>query len=331
MTFPRDRTSTQTAIVTHRIRIGLGCALLLASPASARPHAQDASTPPAQTGGQTGTDTAGGDAKPTAEPLATSERGLVGEVILTDAPKGLRAKPDQPVSAPILVRVSEVERPGGIAHRVEFIGSVAGDYDLRSYLELGDGSPANGIAPIPVRVVSQLPQNHGSDLYSVPGPPFRLESHYRTIFIALAAAWIAVPIIVFVRRRMRRVPPPVFVPEPPAPTIADLLRPLIEAAMSSGLSIKEQGRLELLLLHYWRDRLGLENASPSQAIAAMRAHPEAGSLLRAVEVWLHARGSGAARPAEDIGALLAPYASAAAPAELLRIAPRSQTPAEVPT
>lgn len=315
----RRRPAAARHTVVSPLLQGFGCAALLATSATALAMFQDAPTAPAPAASAAG------------EPRATSERGLVAEVIVTDAPKGLRAKPDQPVSAPILVRVSEIERSGGLAHRVEFIGSVAGDYDLRTYLELGDGSPAQGIAPIPVRVVSQLPQNHGSDLFSVPGPPFRLESHYRTILIALAAAWVAIPIIVFVRRRLRRVPPPVIVPEPPPPTIADLLRPLVEAAMSSGLSIKEQGRLELLLLHYWRDRLGLDGASPSQAIAAMRAHPEAGSLLRAVEVWLHARGSGAARPAEDITALLAPYATAAAPAELLRNTSRSREGSEVTT
>lgn len=270
-------------------------------------------------------------AAPADEPRVTSERGLVGEIVLTDAPKGLRAKPDQPLSAPVLVRVSEIERNGSLAYRVEFIGTVAGDYDLREFLELADGSPATALAAIPVRVVSQLPDHYGSDLFSVPAPSFRLESHYRTIFVVLAAAWLAIPVIVLIRRRMRRVPPTVIVPEPPAPTLADLLRPLVESAMRQGLSIRDQGRLELLLLHYWRERLGLENASPSAAIAAMRTHPEAGLLLRAVERWLHARGAGSARPDEDIGALLRPYTDVVAPAHLASAASGTQqtAPAEV--
>ncbi len=251
-------------------------------------------------------------------PRSTSERGLVGEVILADAPPGLRAKADQPIGAPVLVRVSEVIRNGHPACRIEYIGSVAGDYDLRPLLERADGSPATALEPLPIRVVSQLPDNHGTDLFSVPEPPFRLESHYRTIFAVLGAAWVSIPIIVLVRRQLRRVPPPL--PAPPAPTIsiADLLRPLVEAAMREGLSTRDQGRLELLLLHVWRERLDLEHASLPAAIAVMRRHPEAGILLGAVERWLHARGAGSARPAEDIGGLLAQYAVIPAPAELLQ-------------
>ena len=225
--------------------------------------------------------------------------------------RGLRAKPDQPLSAPILVRVSQANAPESDAprYRIEFIGSVAGDYDLRDYLEFSDGSPATTLAPIPVRVVSQLPANHGSDLFTVPEPPFRLESHYRTIFIALALLWLAVPIVVLVRRALRRPPTPVFAPQVAEPTLADLLRPLVERAMGDGLSVREQGRLELLLLHFWRERLGMHDMSPSDTLAHLRRHAEAGELLRAVERWLHARGAGAPQPTDDIGELLRPYQS----------------------
>ncbi|MBL9121516.1 MAG: hypothetical protein JNL80_16530 [Phycisphaerae bacterium] len=261
---------------------------------------------------------------PTQDPKVTSERGLVAEVLVTVAPergpgvstvagnaRGLRAKPDQPLSAPILVRVSQAKAPESAAprYRIEFIGSVAGDYDLRDYLEFSDGSPATTLAPIPVRVVSHLPANHGSDLFTVPEPPFRLESHYRTIFIALALLWLSVPIVVLVRRALRRPTPPVFAPQVAEPTLADLLRPLVERAMRDGLSVREQGRLELLLLHFWRERLGMHDMSPSDTLAHLRRHAEAGELLRAVEGWLHARGAGAPQPTDDIGELLRPYQS----------------------
>jgi hypothetical protein len=77
--------------------------------------------------------------------------------------------------------------------------------------------------------------------------------------------------------------------------------------------MREQASLELLLLHYWRDRLGIADAPAATAIATLRAHPEAGTLIRAVERWLHAPGAGDARPAEDIAALLAPYVAVEAP------------------
>jgi hypothetical protein len=263
---------------------------------------------------------------------ATSERGLVGEVIVADAPKPLRAKPEQPISAPILVRVNEVranevraneirggagaaagDAPNGIQYRIEFIGAVAGTYDLRDSIEYVDGTPVTDLAPILVRVESQLPVTHGSDLFAVPEPPFRLESHYRTMLWVVGALWLVIPIIVLIRRRLLRPPPVEVVPPAPQPTLADVLRPLVERAQREGLSMREQASLELLLLHYWRDRLGIAGAPAATAIATLRAHPEAGTLIRAVERWLHAPGAGDARPAEDIAALLAPYVAVEAP------------------
>lgn len=263
---------------------------------------------------------------------ATSERGLVGEVIVADAPKPLRAKPEQPISAPILVRVNEVranevrasevrggagaaagDAGNGIQYRIEFIGAVAGTYDLRDSIEYVDGTPVTDLAPILVRVESQLPVTHGSDLFAVPEPPFRLESHYRTMLWVVGALWLVIPIIVLIRRRLLRPPPVEVVPPAPQPTLADVLRPLVERAQREGLSMREQASLELLLLHYWRDRLGIADAPAATAIATLRAHPEAGTLIRAVERWLHAPGAGDARPAEDIAALLAPYVAVEAP------------------
>lgn len=249
------------------------------------------------------------------EPRATAERGLVAEVIVSDAPRGLRAKPDQPLSAPILVRVAQLNAADSATprYRVEFIGAVAGDFDLRPYLELADGSPATSLAPIPVRVTSQLPPDHGSDLFRVPDPPFRLESHYQTLVIVLAAVWVLIPVVVWTRRWLRRTPPPIVAPPAPEPTLADHLRPLIERAMSEGLSIREQGRLELLLVRFWAERLGMTDVPPTEVLAHLRRHAEAGELLRSVERWLHARGEGHAQPTVDLTELLRPYRSAPAP------------------
>lgn len=290
--------------------------------------------PPAEAVASAGTHAA--QSPPTADASgairATSERGLVGEVIVADAPKPLRAKPEQPISAPILVRVNEVranevrasevrggagaaagDAGNGIQYRIEFIGAVAGTYDLRDSIEYVDGTPVTDLAPILVRVESQLPVTHGSDLFAVPEPPFRLESHYRTMLWVVGALWLVIPIIVLIRRRLLRPPPVEVVPPAPQPTLADVLRPLVERAQREGLSMREQASLELLLLHYWRDRLGIADAPAATAIATLRAHPEAGTLIRAVERWLHAPGAGDARPAEDIAALLAPYVAVEAP------------------
>ncbi|MFO0873892.1 MAG: hypothetical protein U0575_07960 [Phycisphaerales bacterium] len=190
---------------------------------------------------------------------------------------------------------------------MEFIGAIAGDFDLRDLLEHADGAPASDLAPLPVRIVSQLPPNHGTDLYGLAEPPFTLHGWYRRALLAIGIAWIAVPAVVLARRAMRRrAPEPAPAVEPP-PSLADLLRPLVEAARSRRMSVAERGRLELLLYRFWGEHLvdlpravddGDSRAhgasSRADVMAALRAHPESGRLLRAVEGWLHGR-----REAED--------------------------------
>ena len=59
-----------------------------------------------------------------------------------------------------------------------------------------------------------------------------------------------------------------------------------------------------MLLGHWRERLGLDSQDLAEATARLRAHPEAGALLRALEDWLH-RPPGSVKV--DIDAVLAPY------------------------
>ncbi len=50
--------------------------------------------------------------------------------------------------------------------------------------------------------------------------------------------------------------------------------------------------------------MNLDELDPREAVAALRDHPQAGELLRAVEAWLHKpQGAGEV----NLAALLAPY------------------------
>ena len=65
------------------------------------------------------------------------------------------------------------ESPG--QQRIEFIGSVAGSFDLRDFIEREDGMPLTGLAAIPVTVVSRLPPDCGTDPQTTePSPGRRL-------------------------------------------------------------------------------------------------------------------------------------------------------------
>ncbi len=237
-------------------------------------------------------------------------RGITGSITVTHEGPPLRAKPDQDLVAPLLVRVTETAHN---RYRIDFIGAVAGTFDLRTLIEHRDGTPASELRPLPVRVVSELPAGHGTDLFGDQRTQSGIDSHYRLIIATIGVAWLAVPAAVLVRRALRNRPAPAAPPPAPVPTFADRLRPLVEAAMSQGLSVQEQARLELLLFMFWRERRDFGSMTPAEAISRLRVDPEAGVLLLAVERWLHARGNGASRPAEDLSRLLDPYRIVASP------------------
>jgi hypothetical protein len=89
-------------------------------------------------------------------------------------------------------------------------------------------------------------------------------------------------------------------------TLAERLRPLVEAAVAGRLEAQRLAELERLLIGYWTRRLGLEQMAPVEALGVLRAHEEAGPLLERLEAWLHRPGGGGS---VDIPALLEPYRS----------------------
>ncbi len=255
-----------------------------------------------------------------ADPPVTAVRGIVGAVEVRAKGPALRARATQDAESPVLVRIAEAvpEADGWTRFRVEFIGMVAGEYDLAERLECVDGTVPR-LAPIRVQVVSQLEPDHGSDLFGSESEQWLRRTWYRPAMIALAALWIAVPVVVLLVRRMRRPPPPPPEPPPRQPTLADQLRPLVEAASAGTLDVTGRGRLELLLYEAWRRRLQMD-APRAEVVASLRRDRDAGALLGAVERWLHApAGSGPSSPAE-IAALLAPWESVAAVPEMAEAA-----------
>ena len=237
-------------------------------------------------------------------------RGITGSVTISHSGDPLQAKLDQDLSSPLLVRVTDLSGADPTSehrYRIDYIGAVAGSFDLRSMITHRDGTPATEIAPIPVKIVSELPEKFGSDLFIVSAKPLFARSYYRVILGLIAAIWIAIPIFVFVRRAIRNRPAPPAPPPPPAPTLADQLRPLVEGAMNQGLSVPDQARLELLLMAFWSERRNFAALQPAEAIEKLRTDPEASTLLLAIERWLHARGGASPQAAQGLSQLLDPY------------------------
>ncbi|MSR29801.1 MAG: hypothetical protein EXS03_09575 [Phycisphaerales bacterium] len=242
-------------------------------------------------------------------------RGVTGSIILTHRGAPLMAHPDQPIVSPLLVRVIDTTPTAApdAAHtyRIDYIGVVAGDYDIRTLIRHRDGTTADELVAIPVTIISELPARHGTDLFGTPTAPTIVRTHYRLIAALFALAWLAVPTFVLVRRAIRNRPPPPLPPPTPEPTLADQLRPLAEGAMRGSLSLDDQARLELLLIAFWSERRELSSVSPAQAISQLRADADASPLLLAIEQWLHSRDGSP----ESLAELLEPY-RAHAPIEL---------------
>lgn len=237
-------------------------------------------------------------------------RGITGSVTISHSGNPLQAKLDQGLASPLLVRVTDITGGDDASehrYRIDYIGTVAGSFNLRDLITHRDGTPATELAPIPIKIVSELPEKFGSDLFIVSAKPMFARSFYRVIIGVIAVIWIAIPIFVFIRRWICNRPVPAAPPPPPAPTFADQLRPLVDAAMNQGLSVHDQARLELLLMAFWSEQRNLASLSPVQALEQLRRDPEASTLLIAVERWLHSRGSATPQPTRDLAQLLAPF------------------------
>ncbi|MBL8857729.1 MAG: hypothetical protein JNL28_04370 [Planctomycetes bacterium] len=204
--------------------------------------------------------------------------------------------------APLAVRIVAV-RPHGTTFRydIEYVALEAGEFDAAAALKRKDGSAAP-IPAIPVRAESKLGPGivrpHAPKLGDVPGL-----GGYRTLMIALGVVWLAgLAVLVWLGRKRRQATAAAHARR--AQTLSERLRDLVQRAHAGELSERERAELEMSLVAHWRRRLALHDQPASAVLPRLRAHPEAGPLLVALEEWLHAPPP---RPPVDMQRLLAPY------------------------
>lgn len=215
----------------------------------------------------------------------------------------LEAKPLADRTSPLVVRVVQVF-PHGSAFRydLEYYGLAPGTYDLRDYLRRKDRSTLDDVPPMMVTVNPVLPpgQVEPNKLTIERGPRV---GGYRTLVIVAMVLWVVVLVVLIASFIFPRRPRTIAATSKPT-TLAERLRPLVEGAVAGTLSHAQLANLERALLAYWRRRLGLETAEPTEAIAVLRQHEHAGPLLAQLESWLH--HPDVSTPV-DVAALLAPY------------------------
>lgn len=214
----------------------------------------------------------------------------------------LQAAPWDDRRAPVVAQVLAVF-PHGDAFRydLEFIGLEPGEHNLCDYLRRKDGGSTADLPPLLIRVSSALPAGQVLPNALDAAGTDRLGG-YRALFIVGGVVWFAgLAAILFYKSK----PAAAHSQLSAAPaTLADRLRPLVEAASRGELQPGQHALLEGMLLAYWRRRLGLERMKSSEAISELRRHPDAGELLRQLDAWLHAPTP----PVDvDVARMLVPY------------------------
>ncbi len=214
---------------------------------------------------------------------------------------------------PIVLRVLETWPHGSQAdggaemHRydLEWVGLEPGEFDLADWLVPQSGAGAAADLPsIQVTVESVLEWDAIEPNEPTSGQLPEVGG-YRSLLWVLGIVWAALGGVAFVWIGRRRGLPGDDGPGAARPrSLADRLRPRVEAALRGELDGRERAELERLLLGHWRQRLGLGDVPAASALASLRDHPEAGELLRALERWLHSPDGAAGT---DVDALLRPY------------------------
>lgn len=265
-----------------------------------------------------------------AAPMTMPTVGVEGRLEVDLPGSKLEAKPVTDKAA-VLLRLAST-RPAAdnaIRYDLRYMGLVPGAHDLKNYLVRADGSPTDELPSVPVAVLGLLPADHDGKLVRERAARWPWFGGYRIAMILGIAAWLAMlyPLIFAKRPKKRHAAPP----PPPRRTFADRLRPLLDAAARGTLSLEDKGKLERMLLWYWQEKLDLTADSPADAIAALRKHPQAGELLRALEQWLHRRPGETASGGIDTARLLEPYRDVPDPHEALDpTAPSPRVPEGAP-
>jgi hypothetical protein len=239
--------------------------------------------------------------------------GIEGVYYLRASGPTLEAAPVED-DAPIVLRIasitpdaaSSVAKSGGKAsiYELRYIGTKAGQHDLRKSLLRIDGEPIKAMEPMMVTVESTLPSKHDGELEDRALSRVAMPWPYRATLAVVGLLWITGLVGYILLRRLRR---PVLHEEMPLAepvTRGDELCQLVELAVAGRLSTEEQARLERMLIAFWRVRLDLENCPIDEALARMRCHGRTAVLLEQLDVWLHRRPGGQPSNVQEI---LRPY------------------------
>ena len=226
--------------------------------------------------------------------------GLVEQIVLPGSL--LTHEKVDPSEADLVVRVIR-SFPHGDSFRydISYYGMESGEYDLSKYLVREDGSTTDDLPAIPVQVKSIIKSGQIKPNDLDIGMFGRVGGYFRMVVLD-AFIWVAVLLAMIFLAREKKEAAVEQVSK--KLSLADRLRPSIEAAISGNLPAEKHAELERMLFAFWQKRLKLTETEPSAAINQIRNNEESGPLIKQVEQWLH---SPAQDSNVDIAELLKPY------------------------
>lgn len=221
----------------------------------------------------------------------------------------LRARAADRSSDARVAIAGRVAEKDATVYDLRFIANIPGSFDLAALLERADGRPIDTLPALIVSVWSSLPEEATLEIEApAPGAPV-LRRGYWWFVGAAAALWALVPVVALVRRAVKRRAVAGPVPTAAPPTLADRLRPLIEAEIAGTGDEKTRARMEMLVL----EDAGMARTSatmnpragPSSAWsgAGVRTTAATEPAAEALESWLHRPHDAGAEPGDRSRAL----------------------------
>ena len=219
-------------------------------------------------------------------PRPSSKVGIAGQIQELVIPgKQLRARPIEDDMTPLIVRIINVFAHGSDwRYNIEFVGLNPGTYALRDYLETVDGSPVTMSDALKIDILSGFESEGQIDPNELTPTELPRVGGYELIKNIVIALWILVfAWLLFGGRKKRKL-----LAEQARPrTLADYLKPRLEAALAGQLNQSQYAELERMLTSFWRQRLKLESVPVDEAIVQMKQDEQAGPLLRTLERSMH--------------------------------------------
>ena len=233
--------------------------------------------------------------------ISVGMRGKIEQLVLT-GPE-LEVKPIAGFETPVIVNITAVYPHGnGFRYDLEYIAMESGRFDLLDFLQRKDGSATEGLEPAPIAVSSVLPEGELTSM-NWETEPVRRIGGYKRFAQTMAVLWaVGLALILFWRKWEASSEPEL----EEGSTFAQRIRSRVEAARSGKLDEEGSAELERMLLHYWEEKLDLQNRDAGEAMRILRDHEEAGPLFHALEKWLH-RPESAKPDSLSLDELLEPY------------------------